>query len=159
MMSAYRMMSVYLCYDCHTFIMSVQLHNLCLPILCLALDTCTLDVWPPLRNDVLPPVCHPTCMISGFLYDVCSIQCLHPVLYLPSCIISVQLNDICSTIWCLPACMMSAQLYDVCLPVWCLPSCMISSYPYDVCSTGSCLPTCLMFAQLNDVCLPVWCLP
>ncbi len=124
----------YVClpYDVCLPVLCLYLYYVCLPIFCLA--TCILDVW----QDVLLPVCLPTCVLSAFLYDVCSVWRPH------SCMISSYLYDVCSTVSCLPTCLMFAQLYDVCLPVWCLLYCTVWCLPtftHDVCLCVLCLPT------------------
>ncbi len=124
-----------------TCMMSANLYDVCLPVLCL--PTWSSFGW-----------CLPTCMLFA---DVCS-----TVWRLLNCMTSAQLYEICLPVLCLVHWMMSVYLYDFFLPiffcsiVWCLSTCMMSSYLYDVCWTIWCLPTRIISAQLYDVCLPVW---
>ncbi len=101
--------------------MSVQLYNVCLPILpgylylkCLA---------------TFMKRCLPTCLVSAFLYDGCSVPRLH------FCIVSSSLYAFCSTllddvrllVWCILNVVMSARLCAVCSTIWCLPTYIISA--------------------------------
>jgi hypothetical protein len=98
------------------------------------------------------------------------------------CMMSAYLYNVCSMLWCLPICvlsvnyMMSAYLFYVCLAVWFLPTHMmfvqlchvyLQAYLFDVCSTIGLLPTCVVCSTVYDVCillhmiscLPLWRLP
>jgi hypothetical protein len=133
MMSAYRMISVYLYYVC--------LLVLCL-LYCISSYLYYVRLLVPWCLATFTKLCGvlPYCMMSAH-YDVC----------IPLLLYSFQ-YDFCSTIWCLPTCMMYAQLCNVCSPVCCL-----FNYTMSACSTVI-SASCLMFAQLYNVYLSVWCL-